>query len=142
LFGTRVAETILASVHVRAHQQAGHMGASDLIKSLHKNLAGRGPFSNRVSLVKPKMSAFQPSFHCQSLRDETSLVLRPPRFPAGLGRNGPSMASKQASLRSTRGQAPKPRSGAPQAPGLRSVDRRENNLICRPMPATSDMSEQ
>jgi hypothetical protein len=74
-------------------------------------------FSNRVSLVKPKMSAFQPSFHCQSLRDETSLVLRPPRFPAGLGRNGPSMASKQASLRSTRGQAPKPRSGAPQAPG-------------------------
>jgi hypothetical protein len=101
-----------------------------------------GLFSNRVSLVKPKMSAFQPSFHCQSLRDETSLVLRPPRFPAGLGRNGPSMASKQASLRSTRGQAPKPRSGAPQAPGLRSVDRRENNLICRPMPATSDMSEQ
>jgi len=34
LFGTRVAETILASVHVRAHQQAGHMDASDLIKAL------------------------------------------------------------------------------------------------------------
>jgi hypothetical protein len=29
LFGTRVAETILASVHVRAHQKAGHMNASD-----------------------------------------------------------------------------------------------------------------
>jgi hypothetical protein len=34
LFGALVAETILASVHVRAHQQAGHMGASDLIKAL------------------------------------------------------------------------------------------------------------
>ena len=34
LFGTLVAETILASVHVRAHQQAGHMDASDLIKAL------------------------------------------------------------------------------------------------------------
>ena len=34
LFGTLVAETILASVHVRAHQQAGHMDASDLIKDL------------------------------------------------------------------------------------------------------------
>jgi len=32
LFGTRVAETILASVHVRAHQLAGHMDASDLIE--------------------------------------------------------------------------------------------------------------
>ena len=34
LFGTPVAEAILASVHVRAHQQAEHMGASDLIKAL------------------------------------------------------------------------------------------------------------
>jgi hypothetical protein len=34
LFGTLVAETILASVHVRAHKQAGHMDASDLIKAL------------------------------------------------------------------------------------------------------------
>src|SRR5258708_28775796 len=32
LFGTLVAETILAGVHVRAHKQAGHMDASDLIK--------------------------------------------------------------------------------------------------------------
>jgi hypothetical protein len=28
LFGTLVAETILASVHVRAHRQAGHMDAT------------------------------------------------------------------------------------------------------------------
>ena len=32
LFGALVAETILASVHVRAHKQAGHMDAGDLIK--------------------------------------------------------------------------------------------------------------
>ena len=37
VFGTRVAETILASVHVRARQQAGHMDASDLIKTLPKH---------------------------------------------------------------------------------------------------------
>jgi hypothetical protein len=40
LFGTLVAETILASVHVRAHQQAGHMDASDLIKLLQNTLRG------------------------------------------------------------------------------------------------------
>jgi hypothetical protein len=34
LSGTSVAETILASAHVRAHQQAGHMDASDPIKAL------------------------------------------------------------------------------------------------------------
>ena len=51
LFGTLVAETILARVHVRAHQQAGHMDASDLIKSTARHLARRGPFSNRGCLV-------------------------------------------------------------------------------------------
>jgi hypothetical protein len=43
LFGTLVAETILASVHVRAHRQAGHMDASDRIKATAKHLARRGP---------------------------------------------------------------------------------------------------
>jgi hypothetical protein len=38
LFGTLVAETILASVHARAHKQAGHMDASDLIKALQNTL--------------------------------------------------------------------------------------------------------
>jgi hypothetical protein len=42
LFGTLVAETILASVHVRAHRQAGHMDASDLIETLQKSLQGGG----------------------------------------------------------------------------------------------------
>lgn len=42
LFGTRVAETILASVHVRAHRQAGHMDASDLIKAVQNTLRGGG----------------------------------------------------------------------------------------------------
>jgi hypothetical protein len=36
VFGTRIAETILASVHVRARKQAGHMDASDLIRALLK----------------------------------------------------------------------------------------------------------
>lgn len=36
MFGTRIAETILASVHVRARKQAGHMDASDLIRALPK----------------------------------------------------------------------------------------------------------
>jgi integrase len=42
LFGTLVAETILASVHVRAHNQAGHMGPSDLVKALQNTLRGGG----------------------------------------------------------------------------------------------------
>jgi hypothetical protein len=40
--GTRVAETILASVHMRARQQAGHMDASDLIKTLPKHPCEEG----------------------------------------------------------------------------------------------------
>ena len=36
VFGTRIAETILASVHVRARKQAEHMDASDLIRALPK----------------------------------------------------------------------------------------------------------
>src|SRR5215475_3498554 len=34
VFGARVAETISASGHARPHQQAGHMTASDPIKTL------------------------------------------------------------------------------------------------------------
>jgi hypothetical protein len=40
--GTCVAETILASVHVRARKQAGHMDASDLSKSLQKHSCEEG----------------------------------------------------------------------------------------------------
>ena len=43
LFGTPVAETILASGHMRSHQQAGHMTASDPILTLAVPLASRGP---------------------------------------------------------------------------------------------------
>src|SRR3954464_13008242 len=43
LFGTLIAETILASVHVRARKQAGHMDASDLINAAAKHLARRRP---------------------------------------------------------------------------------------------------
>jgi len=51
LFGTLVAETILASVHVRAHKKAGHMEASDLIKALQKILRDGGrPHMGNVGL--------------------------------------------------------------------------------------------
>ena len=51
LFGTLVAETISASVHVRAHKQAGHMDASDLIKALQNILQGGGrPHMGNVSV--------------------------------------------------------------------------------------------
>src|SRR3982074_1441300 len=53
LFGTLVAETILASVHVRAHKQAGHMDASDLIKTLQNTLRGGGrPHMDASDLIK------------------------------------------------------------------------------------------
>lgn len=42
LFGTNVAETILASVQVRAYQQAGQMNASDPIKIIKEFLQGGG----------------------------------------------------------------------------------------------------
>jgi hypothetical protein len=51
LFGTLVAETILASVHVRAHRQAGHMDASDLIGTLQN--ASRGGGRPHMELGRP-----------------------------------------------------------------------------------------
>jgi hypothetical protein len=49
LFGTRVAETILASVHVRAHQKAGHMNASDPTVTLQTILqTGGRPHMGRL----------------------------------------------------------------------------------------------
>ncbi len=52
LFGALVAETILASVHVRAQKQAGHMDASDLIKALQNTLQGGGrPHMAAVALA-------------------------------------------------------------------------------------------
>jgi len=55
VFGTRIAETILASVHVRARKQAGHMDASDLIRALPKlTLRGGGrPHMESGSLLSP-----------------------------------------------------------------------------------------
>ena len=55
LFGTPVAETILASVHVRAHKKAGHMDASDLIKP-RNNRARRGLV---VTLIRRLLSFTQ-----------------------------------------------------------------------------------
>lgn len=59
LFGALVAETILASVHVRAHKQAGHMDASDLIKALQNTLQGGGrPHMGNVDSQKMMISFF------------------------------------------------------------------------------------
>jgi hypothetical protein len=44
-------KTILASVHMRAHLQAKHMDASDLIvTNLQKDLASRGPSTGRANV--------------------------------------------------------------------------------------------
>jgi len=54
VYGTLVAETILASVHVRAHQQAEHMDASDLIKALQNILQGGGrPHMENTAELQP-----------------------------------------------------------------------------------------
>src|ERR1700750_2715627 len=42
MFGTRVAETISARGQGQPHQQAGHMAASDPIKTLRRLLQARG----------------------------------------------------------------------------------------------------
>ena len=49
LFGTLVAETVLASAHVRVHKQAGHMDASDLIKSLQRQPCEEGAVHTLMS---------------------------------------------------------------------------------------------
>ena len=51
LFGTRVAETILASGQKRPHQQAGHMDASDPIRP-SRTLAARGPSTYGFGLAR------------------------------------------------------------------------------------------
>ena len=51
-FGTLIAETILASVHMRARTQAGHTDASDLIKALQNTLRGGGPSTYGESGIK------------------------------------------------------------------------------------------
>src|ERR1700738_390574 len=74
LFGTVVAKTILASVHVRAHKQAGHMDASDLIKTLQYTLQGGGRphMENRESgsTLKQQAVLFRTSHHCGPLEVE------------------------------------------------------------------------
>src|SRR3954452_22080803 len=53
-FGTLIAETILASVHMRARKQAGHTGASDLIKVLQNTLRGGGrPHTANAGVNQP-----------------------------------------------------------------------------------------
>src|SRR5919206_4149472 len=66
LFGTRVADPILASGHLRLRQQAGHMIASDPIARTYKALATEGPSTygspplRRGSGDERKQAAIQP----------------------------------------------------------------------------------
>ena len=56
VLGTRVAETILASGHVRPHKQAAHMIASDPIKPLLSHLARRRPSTyvfSQIHTIEP-----------------------------------------------------------------------------------------
>ena len=65
LFGTPVAETILASGHGRPHQQAGHMIASDPIRSLPQLLqAGGRPHMGPGSSLAPPTSVSRFAHHC------------------------------------------------------------------------------
>lgn len=50
LFGTRAAETNLASVYKQTHQQAGHMHASDPIKLSLLALVRRRPSTYAIPL--------------------------------------------------------------------------------------------
>ena len=50
VMGTWAADTILASAHMRARKQAGHMSASDLTEILHTCLAGMGPSTYGTSM--------------------------------------------------------------------------------------------
>ena len=50
VMGTRAADTILASAHMRVRQQAGHMSASDLIKLSAGDLVRRGPSTYGTSM--------------------------------------------------------------------------------------------
>jgi hypothetical protein len=92
MFGTPVAETILASVHVRAHRQAGHMDARDLIKTLQNALRGEGrPHMNHAAENANigGRTATKPSWTCRRLWHGSQ-----PAREAGLGR-GPEPGSVQ-----------------------------------------------
>src|ERR1700724_510093 len=67
LFGSVVAKTILASVHVRAHKQAGHMDASDLIKILQYTLQGGG--RPHMDKYQTRRESRDEGHHCGRYRD-------------------------------------------------------------------------
>jgi hypothetical protein len=105
LFGTLVAETILASVHMRAHKQAGHMDASDLIKTLQNTLQGGG----RPHMENHRCSAMKSPKGREFLRELQEVSPQPCQAtaPPQLASNRPSTKSMPASLhRSTNSHWP------------------------------------
>ena len=70
LFGTRAAETILASGHVRPHKQAGHMIASDPTNTLPQLLqAGGRPHMGPGSVWRFAPLGRDDKFCCVPIRD-------------------------------------------------------------------------
>jgi hypothetical protein len=57
LFGTRVAETNLASVQYETQQQAGHMNANDPIKLSVQSLVSRGPSTYAIPNTTTKLAS-------------------------------------------------------------------------------------
>jgi len=96
LFGTPVAETILASVPVRARQQAGHMDASDLIGVLpKKTLRGGGRAASGPTMLQPtsRRAATLPTISPERRRG------RIPSASGGKPQGGTTIISPASSLR-------------------------------------------
>src|SRR5579872_2937893 len=68
LFGTRVAETILASGHCRPRQKAGHMTANRRAHTLPKTLASRGPSTYGSLLSQRRRLGFPNSLRSHPTR--------------------------------------------------------------------------
>src|SRR5271165_7600600 len=138
LFGTRVAETILASVHVRAHQQVGHMDASDLIKTLQNTLRGggrphmgldRGPHLGQRSWRRVN----RPDTLSQSTRpsDFSSFLLHPRGRPHMHQSAGHPLDTKHPAIRETlRGIARKHGAPARRSAALTTAEVKRLSRAC------------
>ena len=75
LFGTLVAETILASVQARAHKQAGHMDASDLIKVTAKTPCKEGAVHICLQVtLKQRLRSLAPGLTPRSVLDKMAVI--------------------------------------------------------------------
>lgn len=82
LFGIHVAEPILASLHVRAQQQAGHMNASDPIKTTIRVSCKEGAVCSTGSVEDRLANLLEAQSPCgttiMNRRDTINGSVRPP----------------------------------------------------------------